>query len=52
MRWHKGRGKLGLFDPLLGIWETEAKSERGQFKCKREFKKALLGTIPSPRFGT
>ena len=43
MRWHKGRSKLGLFDPLLGIWQTEAKSGRGQFKCKREFKKALLG---------
>lgn len=43
MRWHKGRGKLGLFDPLLGIWQAEAESERGQFKCKREFKKALSG---------
>ena len=43
MRWHKGRGRFGLFDPLLGIWQTEAKSGRGQFKCKREFKKALLG---------
>jgi hypothetical protein len=43
MKWHKGRGKLGIFDSLLGIWQTEAKSERGKFKCNREFKKALLG---------
>ncbi|MCE9645333.1 MAG: hypothetical protein K8S20_04980 [Chloroflexi bacterium] len=44
MRWHKGRGRLGLFDPLFGIWRTEANSERGQFKCEREFKKTLSGT--------
>ena len=43
MRWKKGRGKLGLFDPLLGIWQAEAKSEMGPFKCKREFKKVLSG---------
>ncbi|MGC1379128.1 MAG: hypothetical protein WA821_23060 [Anaerolineales bacterium] len=30
-----------MFDPLLGTWEAEANSERGQVKCKREFKKAL-----------
>lgn len=41
MRWSKGRGKLGLFDPLLGIWQAEAKSEMGAVKCKREFKKVL-----------
>ncbi len=45
MRWHKGRGKLGLFDPLLGIWQTEAKSEMGPIKCKREFKKMLSGNF-------
>jgi len=45
MRWHKGRGKLGLFDPLLGIWQTEAKSEMGPIKCKREFKKILSGNF-------
>jgi hypothetical protein len=43
MIWHKGRGKLGLFDPLLGIWQTEAISERGHIRCKREFKKTLSG---------
>lgn len=45
MRWYRGRGKLGLFDPLLGIWQTEAKSEMGQLKCKREFKKTLSGNF-------
>ncbi len=43
MRWNKGRGKLGLFDPLLGIWQAEAMSELGPVKCKREFKKVLSG---------
>jgi hypothetical protein len=43
LRWYKGRDKLGFFDSLLGSWQTEANSERGQFKCKREFRKALLG---------
>jgi hypothetical protein len=43
MRWNKGRGKLGFFDPLLGIWQAEAMSELGPVKCKREFKKVLSG---------
>jgi hypothetical protein len=43
MRWSKGRGKLGLFDPLLGSWQAEAKSEMGPVKCTREFKKVLSG---------
>lgn len=43
MEWKKGRGKLGLFDPLLGSWQAEAKSEMGTIKCKREFKKTLSG---------
>ena len=41
MGWLKGRGKLGLFDPLLGIWQAEAKSEMGSVKCTREFKKVF-----------
>lgn len=43
MKWKKGRGKLGLFDPLLGNWQAEAKSEMGPVKCKRKFKKTLSG---------
>jgi hypothetical protein len=43
MRWFKGRGKLGVFDPLLGIWKAEAQSEMGAVQCTREFKKVLSG---------
>ena len=43
MKWKKGRGKLGLFEPLVGIWQAEAKSEMGPVKCVREFKKILSG---------
>lgn len=43
MKWNKGRGKLGLFEHLLGAWQAEAKSEMGQVLCKREFKKVLFG---------
>ncbi len=43
MNWKKGRGKLGLFDPLIGIWQAEGESEMGSAKCKREFKKVLAG---------
>lgn len=43
MNWKKGRGKLGIFDPLIGKWQTEAESEMGPDKCKREFKRVLSG---------
>jgi len=43
MKWKKGRGKLGLFDPLLGVWQAETDSEMGLVKCRREFKKILSG---------
>ncbi len=43
MIWKKGRGKLGIFDPLIGIWLTEADSEMGPVKCRREFRKVLSG---------
>ncbi len=43
MRWTKSRGKLGLFDPLIGTWQAEAKSEMGNVKCMREFKRVLSG---------
>jgi hypothetical protein len=41
--WKKGRGKLGAFDPLIGKWQAEAKSELGPVKCTREFKRVLSG---------
>ncbi len=43
MRWTKSRGKLGLFDPLIGTWQAEATSEMGNVKCTREFKRVLSG---------
>jgi len=43
MNWKKGRGKLGIFEPLIGVWRTEAESEMGPVKCQREFKKVLSG---------
>jgi len=43
MNWKKGRGKLGIFDPLLGKWQAGAQSEMGPVKCKREYKKVLSG---------
>lgn len=43
MNWKKGRGKLGLFDPLKGVWQAEVDSERGRVKCRREFKRVLDG---------
>ena len=44
MMWKKGRGKLGLFDPLLGKWRAEADSEMGQVTCTRTFSRVLDGT--------
>lgn len=43
MDWKKGRGKLGIFQPLLGAWLAEADSNMGPLKCRREFKHALGG---------
>jgi hypothetical protein len=43
MTWKKGRGKLGLFQPLLGVWQAQAESERGPVTCRREFKQVLQG---------
>ena len=43
MNWKKGRGKLGIFKPLVGEWQAEADSEMGQVKCRREFTTALSG---------
>lgn len=43
MVWKKGRGKLGIFDPLLGAWQAEAQSEMGPVICRREFALVLSG---------
>ncbi|MFC1997653.1 hypothetical protein ACFLXI_08635 [Chloroflexota bacterium] len=43
MNWKKGRGKLGVFKPLIGKWQAEADSELGPVKCKREYQKLLSG---------
>ena len=43
MEWKKGRGKLGPFEPLMGIWRAEADSEMGKVTCTRTFSKTLDG---------
>ena len=43
MDWKKGRGKLGLFKPLLGKWRAEADSQMGPVVCTREFTRVLDG---------
>lgn len=43
VKWKKGRGKLGLFAPLLGIWTVELDTDIGYVKCCREFFKTLDG---------
>ena len=41
--WKKGRGKLGVLEPLLGNWEAAAQSPMGKVKCTRVFEKVLGG---------
>ena len=41
--WKKGRGKLGVLEPLLGSWEANADSPMGKVKCTRTFEKVLGG---------
>lgn len=41
MKWTKGRGKLGIFDPLIGVWRAEAESEMGPVTCTRTFARVL-----------
>jgi hypothetical protein len=38
-----GRGKLGLFKPLIGKWIAESSSPRGPFSCTRTFASVLGG---------
>jgi len=41
--WKKGRGKLGVLQPLLGTWIAQSDSPMGPVKCTREFKAILNG---------
>jgi len=48
MSWSKGRGKLGFFKPLIGVWRAETKTdEMGNVICTRTFEKALGGKYVS-----
>lgn len=39
--WKKGRGKLGIFTPLLGTWGAQASSPLGDIYCQRVFQIVL-----------
>jgi len=41
--WKKGRGKLGILQPLLGSWQAMAETPMGNLKCTREFIEVLGG---------
>ena len=43
MNWKKGRGKLGVLDPLIGSWVAHADSEMGPVTCFRTFARTLGG---------
>lgn len=42
-RWKKGRGKLGVFAPVLGEWRATADTEMGPLVCDRRFETVLGG---------
>ena len=39
--WKKGRGKLGVLDPLIGRWSAKASSPLGAVQCTRTFARVL-----------
>lgn len=41
--WKKGRGKLGLLHPLLGVWVSRSESAMGPVRCTRRFETILDG---------
>ena len=43
LTWKKGRGKLGILDPLIGSWAAETDSPMGKLKCTRVFEPILGG---------
>ena len=42
-KWKKGRGKLGVMEPVLGRWVANAESPEGRVRCTRTFTKVLNG---------
>jgi hypothetical protein len=43
MEWKKGRGKLGVFQPLIGTWRAETDTDMGKIVCQRQFTLVLEG---------
>jgi len=43
-KWKKGRGKLGVLEPLIGEWIAEAITPRGPVRCRRTLVKTLGAT--------
>jgi hypothetical protein len=43
--WKNGRGKLGIFAPLIGAWRAEAGSPMGPVACTRTFAPILSDTF-------
>lgn len=41
MNWKKGRGKLGVFKPLIGNWISKSDSPLGPVVCTRQFSQTL-----------
>ncbi len=41
INWKKGKGKLGLLQPLIGNWTATADSPMGKVVCERKFEKVL-----------
>ena len=37
--WKKGRGKLGVLEPLIGSWTAGAETPMGRVRCTRTFSK-------------
>ncbi len=43
-KWKKGRGKLGILQPLIGFWVSDSDSEMGPVRCTRTFEQVLQGS--------
>ena len=41
--WKKGRGKLGILEPLIGSWVANSSAPQGKVRCERTFQKVLSG---------
>jgi hypothetical protein len=42
--WKSGRGKLGVFSPLIGTWRATSDTPRGPVTCERAFTLILSNT--------